>query len=393
MYSNLPNAIADVDFPDACSIEFYKNMLLGQYRLYGYDLVLPPIVEFADILVPQKDEELDLQTFKCIDQLSGKLLGLRADMTPQISRIASAKLSQHGDTPLRICYVGDVVHTKPRYLGAWRNPLQIGIEIFNGSVPDSEIEVILLLLKSLEKIGISHVILNLGYSNILDLLLDNLGIESQLQQDLLKCFHNKCISDLKLLLDQHINQSYVKQLLLEYAYLYGDINVLQRAIVLLKDFPTINSYVESLYKITAQVDKYIKLQGVQVSLYVDMTQNTGYSYQEGIIFSAYSAETKKVLAQGGCYNVSVGDNLYKAVGFSADLKQLLATNHSLFNEEPRILAPIEDDAKLQALISRLREQNNIVVEVKNISDSTALYLRCSKRIVLKNNMWQLESVN
>ena len=125
-----------------------------------------------------------------------------------------------------------------------------------------------------------------------------------------------------------------------------------------------------------------------------MTQNTGYSYQEGIIFSAYSAETKKVLAQGGCYNVSVGgSNLYKAVGFSADLKQLLATNHSLFNEEPRILAPIEDDAKLQALISRLREQNNIVVEVKNISDSTALDLRCSKRIVLKNNMWQLESVN
>ena len=142
-----------------------------------------------------------------------------------------------------------------------------------------------------------------------------------------------------------------------------------------------------------QVDKYIKLQGTQVSLYVDMTQNTGYSYQEGIIFSAYSGETKKVLAQGGCYSISVRDTLYKAVGFSSDLKQLLVTNNSLFNEEPRILAPIEDDTKLQVLINQLREQNNIVVEVKNTSDSAAIDLRCSKRIVLKNNMWQLESVN
>ncbi len=374
----LPEYIEDVLPAEATRIETLRRRLLDLFKVHGYQYVIPPMLEYMESLITGVGHDLDLATFKVVDQLTGRLMGVRADMTPQAARIDAHLLNHQGIT--RLCYAGSVLRTKPDGLAQTREPLQLGAELYGHAGIASDIEIQRLLIKALHAIGIEQVHLDFSHVNVFGSLIESSQINPQLEQDLyaaLKSKDQSAVAALTSGLDKTTREA-----LLNLTELNGDKSILARAAELLPATPAIRQALDSL----AQAADGLHDLGVTVSF--DLSELRGYHYHSGIVFAAYAQGYKGPLALGGRYD-EVGQAFGRArpaTGFSLDLRGVV-TALSPAQSEAAIFAPAQNDSALIAKIDALRAEGHIVIQelpgiASDFTESWSLQLfgRCQGKL-------------
>ena len=349
----LPDHIADVLPSEARHIEELRRGLLDSARRYGYELVMPPLVEHLDSLLTGTGETLDLMTFKLVDQLSGRTLGLRADSTPQVARIDAHLLNRQGVA--RLSYCGPVVHTRVDRPLASREPLQFGAEIYGHSGLEADLEILELAQASLRGAGVQRLLLDLADVRVIDAVLVPLALDASRSQAIHAALAAKDVAELRSL--SHDLPADVRDSLCALPGLFGGVAVLEEARRVLKPSAALNEALDSLGWLASQVE------GVDVS--IDLADLRGYAYYTGMRFAMFSQSERGdavELARGGRYDEvgAVFGRNRPAVGFSLDLKELV-TAVAPRPLEAAVRAPWGVDAGLRAAIARLRAEGQTVV--------------------------------
>lgn len=382
----LPDGIDEL-LPDAAAhVESLRRRLLDCAGRWGYQLVVPPMVEFTDSLLVGVGEDLDLLTFKVPDQLTGRMLGLRADMTPQVARMDAHSLN--GERVNRLCYAGSTLHTRAASLAASRSPLQLGAELFGAQGSNADIEVIDLMLCMLREAGVElnqQLTLDLGHGDIFKHVLQASAIQDAAREAaIFDALQRKSRPDLdSLLADLSESSAAGLRALLE---LHGGLETLDRAEAELGSAaPDIAAAIGELRQLAAAVQaRYPEL-----SLYIDLAELRGYRYHTGVVFAAYAKGLGEALARGGRYdNVgAVYGRARAATGFATDLRLLAAQVEPLARGANAIAAPDAQDASLHAAVRELRDQGETVITVLNNETDS----RCTRELVCLNGLWQLQA--
>jgi len=306
----LPEYIEDVLPAEAARVESLRRKLLDLFAVHGYRYVIPPMLEYTESLITGAASDLDLATFKVVDQLTGRLMGVRADITPQTARIDAHMLNQQGVT--RLCYAGTVLRTKPDGLAHTREPLQLGAEIYGHAGIESDIEVYGLAVKAMQALGLSGIHLDFSHVGIFESLVKNANIEPALENEIYTALQSKdkaLVADLAANLD-----SVTRQALIDLTELYGDAKMLQKARQVLPKQQAIQIALNELQAIANA------LEGVDIGF--DLSELRGYHYHSGVVFAAYAQGYTGPLVLGGRYD-EVGKAFGRArpaTGFSLDLR-------------------------------------------------------------------------
>lgn len=377
----LPEFIADLLPIEATHLENIRRAMLDRFKGYGYQLVQPPLVQYIESLQLQGHTELEMQTFRLVDQLSGRQLGLRADLTPQAARIDAHLLNEKGIT--RLCYSGPVAHTKPRDLLTTREPFQIGAELYGHAGLEADIEIITLLLDSVHAAGAAKIHLDLGHVDIHKGLLAGLNLSEELVDNILAALHTKDASTLReLTLDLPAE---IAQSLQELTNLYGGVEVLEQARQVLTPLPLVLSALDTLERVA-------KLVSSDCHLRIDLAEQRVGAYHSGLVFAAYVEGSPTTIARGGRYD-DVGRQFGRAraaVGFSLDLRELIRLTPKP-EQALGIVAPANSDPALVKIISDLRQAGEIVI-VDLAADAAAMTHHCNRRLVQMNGQWQIEQL-
>ena len=385
----LPENIDDVLPVEAKRLEIMRRRIVDLFDSWGYELVSPPLVEFLESLVAPNEDELLLQTFKLTDQLSGKTLGMRADMTPQIARIDAHALSRNKIN--RLCYCGTVLKTKPESVGASRAPIQFGAEVYGHDGIESTVEIIQLMLTTLKLAGAEQILLSLGHVGIYLELVKAAKLKPTQNTELIPLLHAKAKHEIYTYLKEVQVPKQQIEWFADLCDLHGDMNVLQEAR---------SRYGSVSDKITTLLDElqFIadKLSAHTDKLLFDLSELPCYHYEAGIIFSAFVLEIQKEVARGGCYD-GVGELFGRArpaVGFSGDMKLFLDINQNSVMDKPQsrrfIFAPRSQDSQLQAMIDSARENGDRVVV--QLGEEQAQEYGCDMRFVKAGDRWTIETV-
>jgi ATP phosphoribosyltransferase regulatory subunit len=362
----LPENFSDSLPSEARAVEDLRRNLLDLYRCYGYELVSPPLIEYLDSLLTGTASDLDLQTFKLVDQMSGRTLALRSDMTPQVARIDAHLLNRQGIA--RLCYVGSVAHTKPRGFFSNREPIQIGAELYGHAGLEADIEVIELMLSSLKAAGAEHVRVDLSHHAIVAELLKSVkGVD---EDTLFALLQAKDAPGLHALLAKDFPQQLGAWIAL--TELYGTVSsagakattsVLQRAGELLPDTKGVQKALAELDQLT-QAAQLLRFEGV--TLAIDLADVRSYRYHNGVTFSAWVSQAPDAIARGGRYD-NIGEAFGRprpATGFSLELREMARLWSDGSGAVSRaISAPWSDDPILAQEVAKLRVAGEIVVQV------------------------------
>lgn len=380
----LPDHIADVLPSEARHIEELRRALLDTARGYGYELVIPPLIEHLESLLTGTGEALGLQTFKLVDQLSGRTLGLRADTTPQVARIDAHLLGRGAVT--RLCYCGPVLHTRPERAHATREPLQLGAEIYGYAGREADLEVLRLALDCLGAASVQGLNVDLADARIVRALLAGVSDEAA-RADIHRALASK---DASALAQASAGLApAVRQSLLALVQLYGDATVLDEAEKILQPLPDVRAALSDL-KWLAE-----RLEGVRIGF--DLADARGWGYYSGMRFSVYAKGAGDALLRGGRYD-GVGavfghkrDRDRPAVGFSLDLKQLVRA----VPPQPlraAIRAPWGDAPGLAAAVAALRREGETVVRVLPGEDGELDEFHCDRELVPHGERWAVVSL-
>ncbi|WPC65179.1 ATP phosphoribosyltransferase regulatory subunit [Rhodoferax ferrireducens] len=377
----LPDHIADVLPSEARHIEELRRSLLDTARCYGYELVMPPLLEHLESLLTGAGAALDLQTFKLVDQLSGRMMGLRADSTPQVARIDAHLLNRPGVT--RLCYCGPVLHTRPGAPHASREPLQFGAEIYGHAGLEADLEILMLALDCLKVVKVASPSVDLADARIVHALLKGVPVEIALAEQIYAALAAKDASELSVLTKKFPSSS--RQGLLALVQLYGDEKVLLEAEKALQPLPAITESLSNLKWLASQLD------GAKVSF--DLADLRGYAYYTGTRFSIYAAGASDALVRGGRYDEvgAVFGRNRPAAGFSLDVKALVG----VLPARPlraAIRAPWREAADLRVAIASLRAQGETVVCVLPGHESEVDEFRCDRELVPRNGQWIVASI-
>lgn len=355
----LPESVADVLPSEARRIEELRRKVLDHFRTYGYELVMPPLLEYTESLLGQADASLDLQTFKLLDQASGRMLGLRADTTPQVARIDAHILNRVGAT--RLCYCGPVLHTHARGLHTTREPLQCGAELYGCSGIQADLEVIRLASEVLGLSGLKQYRLAFSHAGLIKALLSSIALDSSKLHAIHHALAFKDKPSVQALLEGLPDE--VALTVVAVLDLYGPASkVLVRAAQVLPDTPRIKAILEEL---SAVVQAVHGSDGSDPSeLIIDLADLASFDYHSGLIFSAFCEGCPNPVLRGGRYD-DVGlvyGRARPATGFSVDLRELVSL--SAINHQPlsAIRAPWGTQVKLLSAISKLRAQGEVVVQ-------------------------------
>lgn len=379
----LPEYIEDVLPAEAGRIEALRRALLDLFKVHGYQYVIPPMLEYMESLITGVGHDLDIATFKVVDQLTGRLMGVRADMTPQAARIDAHLLNQQGIT--RLCYAGSVLRTKPDGLALTREPLQIGAELYGHSGIESDIEIQCLLIKALQTIGIEHIHIDFSHVNVFSSLIETSHISPQLEQELYVALQSKDQSSVATL-TKGLEQS-TREALLHLTELNGDQSILLKALQVLPATPTIKKALNDLTQVATVLD------GLDVSISFDLSELRGYHYHSGIVFAAYAQGYKGPLALGGRYD-EVGKSFGRArpaTGFSLDLRGVV-TALPPAQLPAAIFAPISEDKTLATKIDSLRAEGHVVLQALPGALSDMAELNCDKRLEHYNSGWHVVDI-
>ena len=377
----LPDHIADVLPSEARHIEEIRRDLLDMARCYGYELVMPPMLEHLESLLSGTGKALDLQTFKLVDRISGRMLGLRADSTPQVARIDAHLLNRSGVT--RLCYCGPVLHTMPTAPHATREPLQFGAEIYGHAGLEADLEVLTLTLDALKASKVGALTVDLADARIVSSLLDQSNLNAPQKNEVLAALTSKDSSTLQALTVGCPAE--IARALRSLVDLYGGMDVLSIARNTLPALPGITEALNHLAWLAGHLD------GVKVSF--DLADLRGYAYYTGMRFSVYSAGASDALARGGRYDEvgSVFGRKRPAVGFSLDVK-VLAQAAEVRPLRAAIRAPWGEAAALRAAIADLRQQGETVVCVLPGHESEVDEFHCDRELVQAAGQWVVTAI-
>ena len=377
----LPDHFADVLPSEARHIEELRRGLLDIARGYGYELVIPPLLEHLESLLTGAGEALDLQTFKLVDQLSGRMMGLRADSTPQVARIDAHLLNRQGVT--RLCYCGPVLHTRPGGPHATREPLQFGAEIYGHGGLEADLEALQLALDCLRAARVQTPSVDMADARIVKALLEGVALEGDLLARVHAALAAKDGSELRDLTRDFPASS--RQGLLALIELYGDEEVLIEAQKALAPLPAVRQALLNLKWLADHLD------GVRLSF--DLADLRGYSYYTGARFSIYAQGANDALVRGGRYDEvgAVFGRNHPAAGFSLDIKSLVA----VLAARPlraAIRAPWRDLPDLRAAVAALRAQGQTVVCVLPGHEAQVEEFHCDRELIQVAGQWVVQAV-
>ena len=378
----LPEFVEDILPAEAIHIEGMRRKVIDLLKVHGYQQVGPPLLEYVESLLTGSGSDMDLHMFKVIDQLSGRMMGLRADMTPQVARIDAHLLNFEGIT--RLCYANSVLHAVPTGITKTREPLQVGAELYGHSGMESDLEVQQLMLQCLSVTGVDTIHLDLGHVAVFRGLIKAAGISRELEAELYAVLQAKDVSTLHELC---VNlQQQIRQALLLLPELYGDHKVLADAASRLPDYPDISVALNELSTAAEE------LKPVVGEIAFDLADLRGYHYHTGIVFAAYADGCSNAIALGGRYD-EIGKAFGRsrpATGFSMDLRELFRLMKP--QSYPKaISAPYQKkNIELESKIEQLRKAGQIVVI--ELPDQKGRSLDCDRQLIWHDGQWIVKEI-
>ena len=379
----LPDGVDEVLPPDALNLEFIRRRLLDLYGSWGYEYVIPPMIEFLESLLTGSGSDLDLKTFKVTDQISGRTLGIRADITPQVARMDAHSLNQTGIT--RLCYAGTALQTKPENMLASRAPLKLGAELFGSPGPDGDLEIVSLMIESLRTLGVTAIHLELGDVGIFRELMRNVELAEKDENALFDLIQQKSVASLKVQAGQLGLPAKLCEQLVTLPTLCGTSAIIEDALELFSGAAQIEARLENLAKLYGAITDRFE----NIDVYFDLSELRGYGYHTGIVFAGYIEGERQCIAKGGRYD-DVGEvfgRARSATGFDMDAKALLGVVDFNQNEGKRVLAkPASNSATEKSRwkkAAELRKEGYIVLE------SLAEGQSCDLELTNKDGEWRL----
>ncbi len=383
----LPEGIEEILPVEAARLEAARRRLLDLYQSWGYELVVPPLIEYLESLLTGTGPDLDLQTFKLTDQLSGRMMGVRADITPQVARIDAHRLRR--EAPTRLCYVDTVLKTRPDGFGGSRSPLQAGAELYGHGGIDSDIEILCLMLETLGTFGLAPLHLDLGHIGIFRALAERAGLDREQESALFDMLQRKSMPEIDgFLADLHLAGD-EREGLRALADLHGAGEVLAEARARFGERgDAVDAALDTLQALAGAVSREFPA----VEIHYDLAELRGYNYETGVLFAAYVPGQGQEIARGGRYD-GLGRDFGRAraaVGFTADLHVLLQLAPGAFATSPRrVFAPRGVDA---AVVRRLRAAGDVVICALDGQRESGRELACGFQLVQRNAEWVVEAL-
>jgi len=387
----LPDGVEEILPAQAQGVEKLRRQLLDLYRCWGYALVIPPLLEFTESLLSGVGRDLDLLTLKVTDQLSGRTMGLRADMTPQAARMDAHSFQRNGVN--RLCYADHVLHAKPKSPLAIRTPLQVGVELFGEAGLEADIEVISLLLESLTTVGVETITLDLGHVSIYQALTESLAINDSQESALFALLQTKDQDEIQQWIKTNIASQEAGDWLLALTTLSGDISVLSEAQQILSEAPA---------EAHAAIDELIEVANAvahrypNINLYFDLSELRGYHYHTGTVFAAYAEGYGDAIANGGRYD-HIGETFGRsrpASGFGLNLTSVMRLSEvNLTAEMTGIYAPASNEHEQWLAVQALRRQGERVVCGLSSATDNMNELQCDRQLVLLAGNYAVQSLN
>ena len=374
----LPDGIEEVLPRQAAQTENMRRLLVNLFQSWGYDYVIPPMVEFTDSLLTGSGSDIDLLTFKLTDQLSGKMMGIRADITPQAARMDAHSLSREGVN--RLCYAGHVMHTRPKSPLASRTPLKVGVELFGEAGIDADVEVMCLLVETLRTVNLPKQYLDIGHVGIFRALAEDAQLDRHEEDEIFALLQTKSIDEISSWVNRVLDDQNQKKWFISLASLAGGVSTLQKARDIFADAPAdVIAAIDELEAITSLLlSRYADIQ-----LYFDLSELRGYHYHTGIVFGAYMPGVGNAIASGGRYD-HIGEAFGRArsaTGFDADLTGIVRlVSNGDFEVDGIFARPCQKDDFWQK-IQELRAQGHRVVVGLSGQQLPEDYQRCNRILV------------
>ena len=384
----LPEGIEEILPPRAEQMDRLCREIIDLYTTWGYQLVIPPMIEYMDSLLTGTGKDLDLQIFKLTDQLSGRLMGVRADTTPQVARIDAHNLKR--DVPTRLCYLGTVLHTRPENTGGNRSPLQVGAELYGHKGIESDIEVLCLMIETIKKAGLENIHVDLGHVGIYNNLIQLAMLDEDSESELFDVLQRKAMPELNEMISAGTLPAEVGKMFKALITSIGSIEDFREATDL---FETISPEIKDCLRDLQSMAEMVSKRMPEVSLNFDLSELRGYHYHTGIVFTAYVPGYGQGIAFGGRYD-DIGSAFGRArpaTGFSTDIKTLLGLNNKIIESRCGIYAPRSDDPDQEQAIINLRSQGEIVICELAEQDDTAEDMGCDRRLELQAGQWTVVS--
>ena len=386
----LPDGIEEILPEDAWRMEDLRRRLLDHFDRCGYDLVMPPLIEYLESLLTGTGEDLDLQTFKVTDQHSGRTMGVRADMTPQVARIEAHFL--RADMPVRLCYIGSTLLARAPSVGDSREPLQFGAELFGSADPRADGEILALMARSLRLLGIEEIHIDIGHVGVYRELARAAELDDAQAGALFEAFQRKSQPDIAELLAGFGLAVEVRSRFMELAQMNGGLEVLDRATARLESASP--GVAAALGNLRAVVDVAVRAVP-DTPMHLDLAELRGYRYHTGVVFSAFEPGSGRAIARGGRYD-DIGaafGHSRPATGFSADLRRLLRLLPPRPASSARaIAAPCDPDRELQSEIDVLRDRGERVVTVMPEHTAEDVRALCNRELVRRDGRWTVQGL-
>jgi ATP phosphoribosyltransferase regulatory subunit len=381
----LPENIADILPSEARKIEDLRRILLDRFQAYGYELVMPPMLEYLDSLLTGSGQDLNLKTFKLVDQISGRTLGLRADMTPQVARIDAHLLNRQGVT--RLCYAGSILHTRAAAGSSSREQLQLGAEIYGHAGWEADLEIQALLNDVLNMSQVGEITLDMSHAGLLTAILGDFAPKLESLEALYSALQTKDLPGLKLVLQDWPTE--VKSAVLGLANLSGSPKkVLEQARQNLPKTAAVKAALDELERLCAAVADLPN----SPQLNLDLSDLKGYQYHSGVMFAAYVEGLPVAIARGGRYDM-VGKAFGRsrpATGFSLDI-MTLARISKKDSRKTAILAPWSNDQTLSQEIAQLRSQGQVVIQLLPGHEQDGDEFHCDRELVNQKGAWVIKT--
>ena len=384
----LPTGIQEILPPEADRMERQRRAIIDLFSVWGYELVVTPFIEFLESLLTATGPDLDLQTFKLIDRVTGRSMGIRADMTPQVARIDAHHLVRPG--PVRLCYLGTVLHTLPDGFSASRTPMQVGAELYGHAGVESDCEIICLMLQTLGCVGVREVHLDIGHMGIFRGLAAEAGLSEEAEAALFDALQRKARSEIEVLLNQSQLTPELSLMMLSLIDLNGGRDVIETAKTVLR---AANQEVQDSLRRLEALSDALSSRLPDVALHFDLAELRGYRYERGVVFAAFVPGRGEEVARGGRYD-GIGEVFGRArpaIGFSTDLSTLAAASGSSAPVPPQsIFAPWLEDAALHRKVAALRASGVRVVQGLPGQVGGAAESGCDRSLVRQNSDWVVE---
>ena len=385
----LPEGIDEILPPQAARIEALRRALLDEYRAWGYDLLQPPSAEYLESLLTGVGHDLDLLTFKITDQQTGRLMGISADRTQQVARMDAHSMPKQGVA--RYCYCGSVLHTKNTHLLSSRSPMQVGAELYGYSGVESEIEIVSLMLQSLDKAGLEEVTLDLGHVGIYHALVAQTQLSEDEQTELYSLLRLRALPELSAWLAKSSLSDQEQTIFKNLPSMAGSLEDLNQWQSAFSDAPEeVKAAVETLKVIATEISQRFS----QVRVHIDLAELRDFNYHTGLVFSAFVPGFGQPVARGGRYDHTgeVFGRSRPATGYSSDLKVLASLTVADWSETAAILAPADSDPVLRNKIVELRNQGERVIQLFNGQEHLD-ELSADRELINIDGQWKVQPIS